>query len=78
MKWISLFLIAFALHCKAQSVNIGVTDLLPDLDYGNAGLILAQQVNLSKPAALQSISFYIVQKQWHHAARPLRCQRRKR
>jgi len=61
MKWISLFLIALAVHSKAQSVNIGVTDLLPNLDYGNAGLILAQQVNLSQPAALQSISFYVVQ-----------------
>jgi hypothetical protein len=56
-----IFFISFALHCEAQQVNIGVTDLLPNVDNGNAGLILAQQATLAQPAALQSISFYIVQ-----------------
>ena len=61
LLFIPLFLISFALHCEAQPFDIGITDLLPNVDNGNAGLILAQQTTLAQPAALQSISFYIVQ-----------------
>src|ERR1700736_4037162 len=60
MKWISLFLIAYALDCSAQSVRMGITSLLPNTDSGNGGLILAQQTTLTTAAALQSISFYVV------------------
>ena len=40
---------------------MGMTTLLPNIDSGNAGLIQAQQATLGQAAALQSISFYIVQ-----------------
>ena len=60
MKWISMFLIACAIDCSAQSVRMGITSLLPNTDSGNGGLILAQKATLNQAATLQSISFYIV------------------
>lgn len=54
------FLVSFVPTGSAQSVNMGVTGLLPNIDSGNAGLLLAQQATLSHAATLQSISLYIV------------------
>jgi hypothetical protein len=52
-------LLALVLGGSAQTVNIGITNLLPNVDQGNAGLIMAQETTLSQAATLQSISFYI-------------------
>lgn len=54
------FLVSFVPTGSAQSVNMGVTGLLPNIDSGNAGVLLAQQATLSQAATLQSISLYIV------------------
>ncbi len=54
------FLLASILTGSAQSANMGVTNLLPNIDSNNAGLLLAQQATLSQAARLQNISFYIV------------------
>jgi hypothetical protein len=64
MKWfltpiVFLLLLVPVPAGLAQSANIGVTSLLPNIDQGNAGLILAQQATLSQAATVQSISFYI-------------------
>src|ERR1700720_871627 len=52
-------LLALVLGGSAQTVNIGITNLLPNVDQGNAGLIMAQETTLSQAATLGSISFYI-------------------
>jgi hypothetical protein len=64
MKWLfgllaSLFLLPTTPDGFAQPANMGVTSLLPNTDWGNAGLILAQRATLSQAATLQSISFYV-------------------
>jgi hypothetical protein len=61
MKWIYSLLVGCAMQCSAQSSNMGVTTLLPNVDNGNGGLILAQKATLGQAATLQSISFYIMQ-----------------
>ena len=38
--------------------NVGITQLAPSTDSGNAGLICAQKVTLSTAASLQKIAFY--------------------
>lgn len=42
-----------------SSITIGETSILATDDYGNNGLIVAQQVSLSQAAMLQSLSFYV-------------------
>jgi hypothetical protein len=41
------------------SLNFGETSVLSSDDYGNGGLLVAQQVTLSKSGTLQSLSFYV-------------------
>jgi hypothetical protein len=64
MKLYSTLVLLFSLLAlvpggSAQTVDIGITNLLPNVDQGNAGLIMAQKTTLSQAATLQSINFYI-------------------
>lgn len=44
---------------QASTFTFGETSILPTDDFGNAGLILAQQATLSQPVTIQSLSFYV-------------------
>jgi hypothetical protein len=64
MKLYSTLVLLFSLLAllpggSAQTVDIGITNLLPNVDQGNAGLLMAQETTLTQAATLQTISFYI-------------------
>jgi hypothetical protein len=43
----------------AGSITMGETSILSNDDYGNGGMLVAQQVTLSQDATVQSMSFYV-------------------
>jgi hypothetical protein len=54
-------LCGLSFSCIAQSIDIGVTQVFPAADNGNANLLIVQQTSLGQAATLKNLNFYATQ-----------------